>query len=85
MSWVVGRGCGCGCGSWVWVNVLIKENKKRKTKQKKALSKEIRIRKLNSEKVVKFVKQESTHAYQSYSSFPRSAKQISESFSTNGL
>ena len=72
----VGRGCGSwvwvvGRGSWVWVNVV----------GKKMSSKKIKIKK---QKVVKFMKRKSPSTNQSYSPSPRSAKQISESSSTNG-
>ena len=68
MSWVVGVGVAAG------VIVVVK---------KKTLSKKKMIIKIR-QKVVKFMKRRSPRTYQSHSPFPRSAKQISESFSTNG-
>ena len=66
-SWVVGRGRGSWV--WVWVNVV----GKKKVFQKK----------IKRQKVVKFMKRKSPCTCQCYPPSPRSAKQISESFSTN--
>ena len=51
--------------------------------RKKKFSKK-KIKKIKKQKVVKFIKGKSPRTWQSYSPSPRSAKQISESFSTNG-
>ena len=64
---------GVGRGSWVWVNVVGKKNVFQKNK----------IKKIKKQKVVKFMKRKSRSTNQSYSPSPRSAKQISESSSTN--
>ena len=54
--------------------------RKKKFSQKKIK----KIKKIKKQKVVKFIKGKSPRTWQSYSPSPRSAKQISESFSTNG-
>ena len=53
--------------------------------QKKKFFKKNKIKKIERQKVVKFMKRKSQRTCQSYSLSPRSAKQISESFSTNRL
>ena len=68
LNHVVGRGCGCGCGKMSRVKKIVVREKI------------IKIRR----KVVKFMKRRSPRTYQSHFPFLRSAKQISESFSTNG-
>ena len=69
-SWVVGR-CR-GSWVWVWVNVVGEKMSSKKNK------------KMKKQKVVKFMKRKSPSTYQSYSPSPRSAKEMSESSSTNG-
>ena len=51
---------------------------------KKKFSKKNKNQKIKRQKVVKFMKRKSPCTCQSYSHSSRSAKQISESFSTNG-
>ena len=74
MSWVV-EVVGRGCGSWVWVTVV--------GKKKKVFHKKDQNYKIKGQKVVKFMKRKSTCTCQSYPPSPRSAKQVSKSFSTN--
>ena len=62
--------------SWVWVWVNVVGKKKQLSNKKKII--------IIMQKVVKFMKRRSPRTYQSHSPFPRSTKQISESFSTNG-
>ena len=62
---------GRGCESWVWVSVNVVG---KKIFQKNKI-------KIKRKKAVKFMTRKSPRTY---SPFPQSAKQISESFSTNG-
>ena len=72
----VSKCCGSWVWVWVWVNVV--------GKKKKISCPKIKIKIKIWQKVVKLMKRRFPRTYLSHSPFPRSAKQISESFSTNG-
>ena len=89
-SWVVGRGSwvvGRGSWLWVWVNVAgKKKNSKKKNlnlKIKRKKSCKIHETKISCSVYMQEPITSAPGTCQSYPPSPRSAKQISESFSTN--